>query len=95
VSTARFLSGGRFFQGPGLYDSRVSLIQYSRDLFKHVFADVKFPSRFWAPSEIRNFGYYAGIFPNVIPERALWVTATTPSTIAHDLAARLSGAQSR
>ncbi len=74
------------FQGQDLYDSRVSLIQY-RDLF-NTFPDVKFPVSVLASVTNQELVSYAWIFPNVYPNGHWWYS-NTPSTITHDLAARL------
>lgn len=77
---------GGVFQGQDLFDSRVSLIQY-RELF-NTFADVKFPVSVLASVTNQELVSYAWIFPNVIPNGHWWYS-NTPSTITHDLAARL------
>lgn len=77
---------GGVFQGQDLFDSRVSLIQY-RELF-NTFADVKFPVSVLASVTNQELVSYAWIFPNVIPNGHWWYS-NTPSTISHDLAARL------
>ncbi|TWT74773.1 glucuronate isomerase [Allorhodopirellula solitaria] len=74
------------FQGQDLFDSRVSLIQY-RDLF-NTFPDVTFPVSVLASVTNQELVSYAWIFPNVIPNGHWWYS-NTPSTISHDLAARL------
>ncbi|MFG0290647.1 MAG: glucuronate isomerase [Rhodopirellula sp. JB044] len=74
------------FQGQDLYDSRVSLIQY-RELF-NTFPDVKFPVSVLASVTNQELVSYAWIFPNVYPNGHWWYS-NTPSTITHDLAARL------
>ncbi|SMP56106.1 Glucuronate isomerase [Neorhodopirellula lusitana] len=74
------------FQGQDLYDSRVSLIQY-RELF-NAFPDVKFPVSVLASVTNQELVSYAWIFPNVYPNGHWWYS-NTPSTITHDLAARL------
>ncbi len=74
------------YQGQDLFDSRVSLIQY-RELF-NAFPDVKFPVSVLASVTNQELVSYAWIFPNVIPNGHWWYS-NTPSTITHDLAARL------
>lgn len=74
------------FQGQDLYDSRVSLIQY-KDLF-NAFPDVKFPVSVLASVTNQELVSYSWIFPNVYPNGHWWYS-NTPSTITHDLAARL------
>ncbi|WP_044303245.1 glucuronate isomerase [Rhodopirellula sallentina] len=74
------------FQGQDLYDSRVSLIQY-HELF-NTFPDVKFPVSVLASVTNQELVSYAWIFPNVYPNGHWWYS-NTPSTITHDLAARL------
>lgn len=74
------------YQGQDLYDSRVSLIQY-KDLF-NAFPDVKFPVSVLASVTNQELVSYAWIFPNVYPNGHWWYS-NTPSTITHDLAARL------
>jgi len=86
IGVNRKVYPGGVFQGQDLYDSRVSLIQY-RDLF-NTFSDVKFPVSVLASVTNQELVSYAWIFPNVIPNGHWWYS-NTPSTIAHDLAARL------
>lgn len=74
------------FQGQDLYDSRVSLIQYS-DLF-NAFPDVKFPISVLASVTNQELVDYAWIFPNVITHGHWWYS-NTPTYIEHDLRGRL------
>ncbi|TWU02075.1 glucuronate isomerase [Neorhodopirellula pilleata] len=74
------------YQGQDLFDSRVSLIQY-KDLFNS-FPDVKFPVSVLASVTNQELVSYAWIFPNVYPNGHWWYS-NTPSTIKHDLGARL------
>lgn len=74
------------FQGQDLYDSRVSLIQYS-ELF-NTFPDVRFPVSVLASVTGQELASYAWIFPNVICHGHWWYS-NTPSFIAKDLAARM------
>ena len=86
IGVNRKVYAGGVFQGQDLFDSRVSLIQY-RELF-NAFADVKFPVSVLASVTNQELVSYAWIFPNVIPNGHWWYS-NTPSTITHDLAARL------
>ncbi len=74
------------FQGQDLYDSRVSLIQYS-ELF-NAFPNVKFPISVLASVTNQELVSYSWIFPNVITNGHWWYS-NTPSFIARDAAARL------
>jgi glucuronate isomerase len=74
------------FQGQDLYDSRVSLIQYSK-LF-NAFPDVVFPVSVLASVTNQELVDYAWIFPNVVTNGHWWYS-NTPSIIQHDLRARL------
>ena len=74
------------FQGQDLFDSRVSLIQY-RSLF-NAFPGVKFPVSVLASVTNQELLSYSWIFPNVYPNGHWWYS-NTPSTIHHDLSARL------
>lgn len=73
-------------QGRDLYDSRVSLIQYS-ELF-NAFPNVKFPVSVLASVTNQELVSYAWIFPNVITNGHWWYS-NTPSFVRHDLASRL------
>lgn len=86
IGVNRKVYTGGVYQGQDLFDSRVSLIQY-RELF-NTFADVKFPVSVLASVTNQELVSYAWIFPNVIPNGHWWYS-NTPSTITHDLAARL------
>ena len=74
------------FQGQDLYDSRVSLIQYSTLL--NAFPQVKFPISVLASVTNQELVSFAWIFPNVITNGHWWYS-NTPSFIARDAAARL------
>lgn len=74
------------FQGQDLYDSRVSLTQYS-ELF-NTFPDVKFPVSVLASVTNQELVSHAWIFPNVITNGHWWYS-NTPSFIARDALARL------
>ena len=86
IGVNRKVYPGGVYQGQDLYDSRVSLIQY-RELF-NAFPDVKFPVSVLASVTNQELVSYAWIFPNVYPNGHWWYS-NTPSTITHDLAARL------
>lgn len=86
IGVNRKVYTGGVYQGQDLFDSRVSLIQY-RELFNS-FPDVKFPVSVLASVTNQELVSYAWIFPNVIPNGHWWYS-NTPSTITHDLAARL------
>ncbi len=86
IGVNRKVYTGGVYQGQDLFDSRVSLIQY-RELF-NTFPDVKFPISVLASVTNQELVSYAWIFPNVIPNGHWWYS-NTPSTITHDLAARL------
>ena len=74
------------YQGQDLYDSRVSLIQYS-ELFNS-FPGVKFPISVLASVTNQELTSYSWIFPNVITNGHWWYS-NTPTYIEHDAAARL------
>ncbi|MBM4090397.1 MAG: amidohydrolase [Planctomycetes bacterium] len=74
------------FQGKDLYDSRVSLIQYS-DLFNG-FPSVVFPVSVLASVTNQELASFAWIFPNVITNGHWWYS-NSPAFIEHDCAARL------
>ncbi len=74
------------FQGQDLYDSRVSLIQYS-ELF-NAFPQVTFPVSVLASVTNQELASYAWIFPNVITNGHWWYS-NTPTFIELDAAARL------
>lgn len=84
VNRAVYPSG--VFQGQDLYDSRVSLIQYSA-LF-NAFPTVMFPISVLASVTNQELVSYAWIFPNVICHGHWWYS-NTPSFITRDLHARL------
>lgn len=73
-------------QGRDLYDSRVSLVQYT-DLF-NAFPQVTFPISVLASVTNQELTSYAWIFPNVVTNGHWWYS-NTPTFIEHDLAARL------
>ena len=74
------------YQGQDLYDSRVSLIQYS-DLF-NAFPKVTFPISVLASVTNQELTSYAWIFPNVVTNGHWWYS-NTPTFIEHDASARL------
>ncbi len=74
------------YQGQDLYDSRVSLIQYS-NLFR-AFPKVVFPVSVLASVTNQELVDYSWIFPNVVTNGHWWYS-NTPSFIEHDLKARL------
>lgn len=74
------------YQGQDLYDSRVSLTQYS-DLF-NAFPEVTFPVSVLASVTNQELVSHAWIFPNVVCNGHWWYS-NTPSIIAKDLHARL------
>jgi glucuronate isomerase len=74
------------FQGQDLYDSRVSLIQYS-DLF-NAFPRLMFPISVLASVTNQELVDYAWIFPNVLTHGHWWYS-NTPNYIRHDLRGRL------
>lgn len=74
------------YQGQDLYDSRMSLIQYS-ELF-NAFPHVTFPISVLASVMNQELASYAWIFPNVVTNGHWWYS-NTPSIIERDLAARL------
>lgn len=74
------------FQGQDLYDSRVSLIQYS-ELF-NAFPKLKFPISVLASVTNQELVDYAWIFPNVITHGHWWYS-NTPNYIRHDLRGRI------
>lgn len=86
IGVNRKVYAGGVYQGQDLFDSRISLIQY-RELF-NTFANVQFPVSVLASVTNQELVSYAWIFPNVIPNGHWWYS-NTPSTITHDLAARL------
>lgn len=74
------------FQGQDLYDSRISLIQYSQ-LF-NAFPKVTFPISVLASVTNQELASYAWIFPNVICHGHWWYS-NTPSFVRRDLQARM------
>jgi glucuronate isomerase len=74
------------YQGQDLYDSRLSLIQYSQ-LFS-AFPDVTFPISVLASVTNQELASYSWIFPNVQCHGHWWYS-NTPSFISRDLAARI------
>ncbi|XZE43308.1 glucuronate isomerase [Pirellulaceae bacterium SH467] len=74
------------FQGQDLYDSRVSLIQYS-ELFQ-AFPKLMFPISVLASVTNQELVDYAWIFPNVITHGHWWYS-NTPNYIRHDLRGRI------
>ena len=74
------------YQGQDLYDSRVSLTQYS-ELF-NAFPGVKFPISVLASVTNQELVSHAWIFPNVITNGHWWYS-NTPSFISRDAMARL------
>ncbi len=73
-------------QGRDLFDMRLSLLQY-RELF-NAFPQVRFPVSVLASTSNQELVAHAWIFPNVLIHGHWWYS-NTPSTIEHDLAARL------
>lgn len=86
IGVNRGVYPGGVYQGQDLYDSRVSLIQYS-ELFNS-FPQVKFPISVLASVTNQELVSYAWIFPNVITNGHWWYS-NTPSFIARDATARL------
>lgn len=74
------------FQGMDLYDSRVSLIQYS-SLF-NAFPEVTFPISVLASVTNQELVSYSWIFPNVVTNGHWWYS-NTPAFIEQDAASRL------
>lgn len=86
IGVNRNVYEGGVHQGRDLFDSRVSLIQYSA-LF-NAFPEVKFPVSVLASVTNQELVSYAWIFPNVFPNGHWWYS-NTPPYIRHDAAARL------
>lgn len=74
------------FQGQDLYDSRVSLIQYS-ELF-NAFPNLPFPISVLASVTNQELVDFAWIFPNVLSHGHWWYS-NTPNYIRHDLRGRI------
>jgi glucuronate isomerase len=74
------------YQGQDLYDSRVSLIQYS-ELF-NAFPNLPFPISVLASVTNQELVDYAWIFPNVLTHGHWWYS-NTPNYIRHDLRGRI------
>ncbi len=74
------------YQGQDLYDSRVSLIQYS-ELFNS-FPGVTFPISVLASVTNQELTSFAWIFPNVVTNGHWWYS-NTPTFIEQDASARL------
>ena len=86
IGVNRAVYRGGVYQGQDLYDSRVSLIQYS-ELF-NAFPQVTFPISVLASVTNQELVSYAWIFPNVVTNGHWWYS-NTPAYIEHDAAARL------
>ena len=86
IGVNRRVYAGGVFQGQDLYDSRVSLIQYSQ-LF-NAFPEVTFPISVLASVTNQELVSYAWIFPNVVCHGHWWYS-NTPSFVTRDLRARL------
>ncbi len=86
IGVNRAVYPGGVYQGQDLYDSRVSLIQYS-ELF-NCFPQVTFPISVLASVTNQELTSYAWIFPNVVTNGHWWYS-NTPTFIEHDAAARL------
>ena len=74
------------YQGQDLYDSRISLIDYS--WFFNSFPNVTFPISVLAQTSNQELVSYAWIFPNVVTNGHWWYS-NIPTHIAADLRGRL------
>lgn len=86
IGVNRKVYPGGVFQGQDLYDSRVSLIQYS-ELF-NAFPNLMFPISVLASVTNQELVDYAWIFPNVLTHGHWWYS-NTPNYIRHDLRGRI------
>jgi len=86
IGVNRQVYPGGVFQGQDLYDSRVSLIQYS-ELF-NAFPNLPFPISVLASVTNQELVDYAWIFPNVLTHGHWWYS-NTPNYIRHDLRGRI------
>lgn len=86
IGVNRNVYWGGVYQGQDLYDSRVSLIQYT-ELFNR-FPQVTFPVSVLASVTNQELVSYAWIFPNVVTNGHWWYS-NTPAYIEADASARL------
>lgn len=86
IGVNRKVYPGGVYQGQDLYDSRVSLIQYS-ELF-NAFPKLMFPISVLASVTNQELVDYAWIFPNVLTHGHWWYS-NTPNYIRHDLRGRI------